>query len=141
MPQALARACRQLGCTQVEPCPEHGRKARAHAYDDRRGTSTERGYDANWERFRTWHQDECFRLEVPLAGFCGSRLPGAPETEDSICAQQGLLTPARVLDHIDPITGKSDPRRLDPTNTQWLCDGQSGGRGCHDRKRQRERRT
>jgi hypothetical protein len=45
-----------------------------------------------------------------------------------------------VLDHIIPITGKADPRRLDTTNTQWLCDGITG-RGCHDRKRQRERRT
>jgi hypothetical protein len=138
MPQALAKACGRYGCGKRQPCPDHGPQVQRQAYDDRRGSARSRGYDARWEAFRDWHQAECFRLEVPRAGLCGARLPGAPVTDDSECAREGLIVMARVLDHIDRISGPNDPRRLDPTNTQWLCDGVTG-RGCHDRKRQRER--
>jgi hypothetical protein len=140
VPNALAKACHVYGCPHPEPCPVHGRSVRQQQYDDRRGSARARGYDREWDQFRLWHLTECFRLEVPRVGLCGSRLPGAPATEDSECARLGLITPARVLDHITPITGPTDPRRLDPTNLQWLCDGVTG-RGCHDRKRQRERGT
>ena len=136
MPKALAKACHVLGCRHDQPCPVHGRSVAAA----RHPSATAMGYDSRWEAFRTWHRNECFRLEVPRAGLCGARLPGAPGTTDSDCAAQGLIVLARVLDHIVPITGKDDPRRLDPTNVQWLCDGATGN-GCHDRKRQRERRN
>jgi hypothetical protein len=139
MPQALAKSCPAFGCPQTQPCPVHGRQARARLADDRRGSPSARGYDRQWIAFRRWHLAECFRLEVPRAGLCGARLPGAPLTADSSCMELGLQTAARVLDHIVPIHGKDDPRRLDPTNLQWLCDGLTG-RGCHDRKRQGERR-
>lgn len=133
MPAAVPHACAAFGCPNTaNTCPSHGRRARQRQYDDRRGSAASRGYDATWEAYRAAHEARCFALEVSRAGLCGARLPAAPRTTDSLCAQRGLIVAARVLDHIQPIHGKDDPRRLDDSNMQWLCDP------CHQRKRQRE---
>jgi len=121
-------------------CPDHGRTATAKAYDKRRGTASSRGYGGRWRRYAQWYRDELSRLNVPRAGLCGSRLPGAPETNDSRCAAKGRITYGRVVDHIQPVSGPDDPRFFDSTNMQLLCDGVTG-HGCHDAKRQREVRS
>lgn len=141
MPTRVGIACPTYGCPDTSgDCPTHGRTAKQRAVKRERGSAAAMGYDADWKRFRTWHMRECVRLSVDRAGLCGARLPGAPLTTDSLCAQQGLIVPARVLDHIRPIKGKDDPGRLDPTNTQWLCDGTMSRNACHDRKRAEESR-
>ena len=134
MPQALARACRVMGCAGGEGCT-HGAVQRAQAVDRDRGSSASRGYGARWRAFRDWFISELFRLGVPRAGLCGSRLPGAKATEDSECARLDLLVMGTVLDHIVPVTGPDDPRFFQPLELQLLCES------CHNAKRQRERRT
>lgn len=138
MPMALARACRTFGCPNGSDCPDHGRKATIQRWDKARGTSSERGYGSRWRKYTSWYRGEQVRLGVPRAGLCGSRLPGAPVTQDSECAKQGLIVLGSVVDHIIPTQGPDDPRHYAPENHQLLCDGRTG-RGCHDRKRQRER--
>lgn len=142
MPAALPRACVGTCPNDGRTCPQHSRSAQLKAYDRRRGTAHQRGYTTSrWVPFTRWYRDEQIRLGVSRAGLCGSRLPGAPETADSVCAQHGLTTYGRVLDHIRPVTGPDDPQFYDITNLQLLCDGAGMGLGCHDRKRQRERRS
>jgi hypothetical protein len=131
--------CHAAGCQQDQPCPTHSRTAQAKRYDDRRGTSASRGYDRQWRKFTDSYRIELHRRRVPDAGMCGSRLPNAPPTQDSDCLKLGRVTIGRVVDHITPATGPDDPRFYDVNNLQLLCDGVKGF-GCHDRKRQRERR-
>lgn len=119
------------GLTRERHCkacaPKHSREKNA-AYNLTRPGTTARGYGADWNRFRRWAIAN-FRLV-----FCGDRPPGAPVTADSRClhAVPRRLTLGRTLDHIEPITGRSDPRRLEPTAVQLLCDT------CNGAKRQRE---
>jgi 5-methylcytosine-specific restriction protein A len=128
MPSALLHYCGVDRCgalVRTPYCPAHT-KANQQAYDDRRGTSTERGYGAKWRAYR-----EPFVVRYPL---CGMRPPGAPQTADSDCARRGQPTPTQVVDHIVPVTGAQDVRFYDETNHQALCER------CHNRKRQREAR-
>jgi 5-methylcytosine-specific restriction protein A len=128
MPERLAQTCHVFGCPNNEPCPEHGSTAPGR----RRLNAHQLGYDRAWRRFREFFFTELWRLRVPRAGLCGCRHPSAPETGDSECARRGRYTPAELVDHIVPITGPADPRRLDLANLQGLCHR------CHNRKRQRE---
>ena len=132
----VIRSCNAYGCTHASPCPTHGQQARRQAYDDRRGSAHSRGYGKAWRQFTVWYRAEMVRLGIPP--ICGARLPGARETTDSDCSARGYVTHGRVVDHMDPIAGAHDHRLLDPMEVQLLCDGVTG-RGCHDRKRQRER--
>lgn len=75
-----------------------------------RGSSSSRGYDGAWRKLRAWHLSR-----HPLCVYC---------------QQLGRVTPATVVDHIKPITGKNDPTRLDPTALQSLCAP------CHDGAKQ-----
>ncbi len=127
MPERLAAACAIFGCPHLEPCPIHSKRA-----PGRRLNSHRLGYDAAWRRFREDFFTELWQLRVPRAGLCGCRHPSAPETRDSECARRGRYHPAELVDHIIPITGPADPRRLDLANLQGLCHP------CHNRKRQRE---
>jgi len=129
MPERLAQACAVFGCPHVEPCPAHGR---GHTPGGRRPSAARLGYDRAWRQFRETVFAELWRLRVPRAGLCGCRHPSAPETRDSVCARTGRYQPAELLDHIVPIAGLADPRRLDLSNLQALCHR------CHNRKRQRE---
>lgn len=135
MPVALARSCPVMGCGSTVPCGTHGRKAQQRAYDDRRGSAASRGYDGRWQAYREWFLAELHRLMVPRAGLCGSRLPAAPETADSRCAQRDGYVLGTVIDHIVPVIGRDDPRFYDQANHQLLCEA------CHNAKRQHERRS
>lgn len=137
MPDAITRICSVMGCAQHLPCPDHTRtpRQRQAERDSVRKSRHERGYGTRWDKFRQWHMDECFRRMVPRAGLCGSRLPGAPLTTDSLCAQRGDVGPsalAKVLDHIVPVTGPHDPTFFGRYAHQWLCQRD------HDLKRKRE---
>jgi 5-methylcytosine-specific restriction endonuclease McrA len=81
--------------------PRHGSAAEtAKAYDAWRGSPESRGYDAAWRKVRASH----LRTE-PLCRFCRAA---------------GLLVPAEVVDHIEPIAARPD-LRLDMTNLRSLC--------------------
>ena len=109
MPTRPKLPCRHPGCRAL--C-EGGRCA-AHTvmnrqeHDRRRGTSTERGYDAAWRRVRA----ERLRLDHHLCQAC--LRDGRPET-------------AAEVDHIMPIARGG--ARLDLDNLQSLCHA------CHSRK-------
>ena len=132
MSLAPMRICTEPGCpspTRKGRCSRHA-KAKVQAYDRQRGTASERGYGADWSR---WRKATLRDYDLSL---CGDRPPMAPATDDSLCLKQGMLRPGNDLDHIQPITGKDDPRRFDPSNVQFLCDSEPNF--CHSRKRQRE---
>lgn len=121
-----------MGCPHLEPCPVHGRGAQLAIYERRRGSATARGYGRDWRAFTLRYFGELWDLRVPRAGQCGCRHPSAPATSDSVCAAIGRPQLATVVDHIVPISGKTDPRFYDVSNLQGLCDR------CHNQKRQRE---
>lgn len=81
------------------------RRARqAKQYDKDRGTSAQRGYDADWRRVRA---------QVISA--------------HPFCERCGAIEALQV-DHIEPFEGKSDPRRLERTNLRVLCAS------CHTKR-------
>lgn len=90
-------------------CASHQR-AEWKSQDERRGTSTARGYDATWRRLRA----------MVLA-----REPLCRE-----CAKRDRIVDAREVDHVTPI--RFGGKRLDPANLQPLC------KPCHSRKTLRE---
>lgn len=141
MSSVLTRACPVFGCPHpARACPQHGMQAATRTFDLRRGTASSRGYGAAWRAFTLTYRQTLISLDVPRAGLCGARHPSAPLTTDSQCARDQTFTHGRVVDHIVPVSGPDDPRFYDVSNLQLLCDGAHGGRGCHDRKRQREGR-
>ncbi len=103
-PTAAPHPCGQPGCSAVVPrgaryCDVH-LKARRKADDDRRGSSTERGYDQTWRRVRAAHLSR-----HPLC---------------VLCQAEGRLTPATVVDHIISINERPD-LRLDSSNHRAMC--------------------
>lgn len=129
MPSALLRAC-PGGCGALV---ERGRcPACARLVEQRRGTAAQRGYDARWRRLRERYLRRL--VAAGVAPVCGARLPGAPETTDSLCAAEGRLVDGVLdLDHIVPHQGQRDPRFWDPRNLQLLCHAR-----CHPRKTRRQ---
>jgi len=79
---------------------------------DTRGSAASRGYDRNWRKARARH----------LARFPLCRL----------CALEGEITAASVVDHIHRHNGQADPLFWDRNNWQSLCES------CHNRKTARE---
>lgn len=111
MPSKPSRPCRHPGCPQLTNdksgyCDSHLKQERRRL-DSQRGTSTQRGYDARWRRYRA-----AYLAEHPL---CAQ------------CERDGKLTPATVVDHIVPHRGDYS-LFWDPGNHQPLC------KPCHDRK-------
>lgn len=86
-------------------CEAHKRQE-AKRYDERRGSSSERGYGARWQKVR-----KHFLKEFPL---CAE------------CERQGRLTAAAVVDHIVPHKGNKE-LFWDTRNWGPLC------KTCHDR--------
>lgn len=50
-----------------------------------------------------------------------------------MCKQVGLITPAAVVDHIEPVS-EAPERAFDPDNLQSLC------KRCHDKYKQAQER-
>ena len=111
MARLPGRACRWPGCPEIvygkhTYCEAHRaevRQSRDRVYDEARGTSSERGYDAKWQRFREWF--------LSRAGnqYCHRCLE-----------LDGEIVKAEVVHHIIPVSERSD-LRLVPDNCQPLC--------------------
>lgn len=102
MPVKPKKPCRQPGCPELVDtgyCDRH-KKQEQKQYDERRGSSTERGYDARWRRYRLM-----YLRRNPLC---------------VMCEDEGKLTPATVVDHITPHKGNYE-LFWDETNHQSLC--------------------
>ncbi len=107
MPSAPPRIC--PGCRATVP---HGRRCTrcVKAEDQRRGASTQRGYDGQWIKLR-------------------ASLMALPEFQ--VCRSCGQ--PATDLDHVLSVRDRPD-LRLDVTNLRPLCHA------CHSRRTSREQR-
>ena len=75
MPRLPGRPCPHSGCSVIGPCPKHQRTIQAVAsvpplrmYDDRRGSSTQRGYGYAWQQRR-----KAFIAAHPVCVRCGLR--------------------------------------------------------------------
>lgn len=111
MARLPGRACRHPGCPEIvrgpdTHCEEHRAEARRDSdrlLDKRRGTSSERGYDAKWQRFREWF--------LSRAGnqYCHRCLE-----------LDGEIVKAEVVHHVIPVSERPD-LRLVPDNCQPLC--------------------
>lgn len=117
MPQRAPSSCHRPGCPGLVRngvCSACGplRTSRDTAFDDRRGSSSERGYDVRWQRLR--------RMVLSAQPLCVE------------CQRQGSTTLAVDVDHIIPIA--QGGAVLDETNLQPLC------RSCHNRKTRNEQR-
>jgi len=121
MPTRPPRACAAPGCprlvTDTARCPEH-EKARHRAIDERRGSSTERGYGSDWQRFRAW-----WLSQHPL---CVE------------CEREGRVEVATDVDHVVSIA-EAPERRLDPTNVRSLCHRHHSARTMRDQVPRRSR--
>jgi 5-methylcytosine-specific restriction enzyme A len=85
--------------------------AAKHAYEQRRGSASSRGYGRAWQKLRA-----AFLAQNPTC---------------KLCEQAGRLTAAEVVDHIRP--HKGDPElQMDWDNLQSLCTP------CHARKTNRD---
>lgn len=106
MPIAPPTCCTTPGCGGLRRqgvCDRCGpKKRKAH---DR--TTTERGYGADWQRFRKQRQ-----AEQPL---CAD------------CLEQGIVSPAVEFHHRNKIKHRPD-LRLDEANVVGLCGP------CHDKR-------
>lgn len=106
-----ARICPEPGCPEFEPCVKHPKVEQP----DTRANSAQRGYDGRWRKY-----SEDYRRRHP---HCAE------------CLRQGRQSPAAVVDHIQPITGPTDPRFWDRSNHEGKC------LSCHAIKTQQEGRT
>lgn len=72
MPNLPMSPCRFSGCPVIGPCPAHARPSRplpeVRLYDDRRGSSTQRGYGYAWQQRKT-----ALLLARPNCALCGKR--------------------------------------------------------------------
>jgi len=115
MPMKPPRPCRYPGCPALIGdrngyCEKHLKQTRRQ-YERERGTSTERGYDARWRRYR-----KAYLAEHPLC---------------IECLKQSKVVEATVVDHIKP--HHDDPRLFwDQKNHQALCEP------CHNIKTAKE---
>ncbi len=95
MPVGAPHACSQPGCPALVPRGEGGR-CPLHA----RKSATVRGYDAAWRRLRLQ-----VLTKEPLC---------------RLCAAEGRVSAAEVVDHIKPISAAPE-LRLEPSNLRPLC--------------------
>lgn len=107
--------------------------------EQRRGSATDRGYDAYWRRFRPYFVN--LLIQAGIVPVCGAALPNGPQTQDSLCQQAGRLTGDDIhLDHEPPLTDAERARSragdhaivCDATRIQLLCGN------CHATKTRAE---
>jgi len=117
MPVKPSRPCRYPGCPHLTNdksgyCPEHLKQTRRQ-YDRDRGSASERGYDASWQRYR-----KAYLAEHPLCALCAKKDPP-------------VVRAATVVDHIIPHRGDY-ALFWDPANHQPSCTE------CHNIKTAKE---
>lgn len=105
MPTAPLRPCTSPGCgalVERGPCPDHQR-----AYEQRRGSSHQRGYDHRWRKAAAaWLRAHPLCVE---------------------CAKHDVVCAATQVDHVKPHRGDTT-LFWDRANWQGLCTP------CHSRK-------
>lgn len=104
MPRSPKRSCRSPGCANLSDsayCKDHRQQ-----YEKRPSAST-RGYDSRWRKARAF-----YLAKHPLC---------------VICYEKKRLTPATIVDHIQPHHGDA-VLFWNESNWQALC------KPCHDRK-------
>jgi 5-methylcytosine-specific restriction enzyme A len=89
-------------CQRHEAAREAAMGALRQRYDERRGTSSERGYDAAWRRFRHWF------MQQPENVMCAD------------CRQEFT----QEVHHLKKVRDFPE-LRLDPVNCRGLC------KACH----------
>lgn len=135
MPTAALRPCTQCGIARVVKgkCPACATQA-----EQRRGSASSRGYTSQWERFRIQFFNTLVLNGIPPV--CGAVLVGGPQTNDSHCKAEGLLTftsrdgSSLHLDHEPQIQAHERTDMAAVCNAlrlQVLC------RECHMRKTMR----
>jgi len=105
MPSKPLHPCSHPGCpalVKAGRCLEHS-KQEQRRQDDRRGSSTERGYNARWQRYRAQ-----FLARHPLC-------------ECKECRDNKATTVATVVDHIVPHKGDYN-LFWDPSNHQAMSE-------------------
>lgn len=119
MPRAPRYPCRYRGCPALIEgggyCEAHRSKRPRVAYAvdvERRGTASDRGYDATWRRVRAWVLNR-----EPLCRHCYAR---------------HLIVPATLVDHIQPLRHGGTHRLA---NLQPLCIGCHAIKTADDMKR------
>lgn len=112
MPSRPAKPCGHPGCSGFKPCAEHP----PIPWDHRGKTAAQRGYDAEWQRFRARH----LRLH-PRCVDCGR--------------------PASEVDHVRPLS--EGGARLDHANAASRCGACHGDKTKRDHARRlaRQRRV
>ena len=121
MPSRPPKPCAQYGCsapaTTSRHCAAHApaaRRAERKAYDQRRGSAQDRGYDARWRKVRL--------LQLQRHPLC------------VMCEREGRVTAATVVDHIVP--HGSDPALFwNPENWQSLCVSHHSGEKQREERR------
>jgi|GEM_PF-3284962 len=140
----ILRPCSTPGCPELTPggpCEQH-RRIRQREHDERRGSSRDRGYDADHRRLRIlcfqrdgWRCVDCGWEPTIVADFRQYGL-GDPPT-DRVLAELRDRHNRRErhlhADHQVPIEDRPD-LRLDLDNLRTRCDG------CHRAKTVRETR-
>lgn len=90
MPMLPKRPCSVAGCPVLGPCPVHRRPVRpqpaqpVRLYDDRRGSSTQRGYDRQWRKLR----EDYFKRNT-YCRHCGRLLGSRKVLDHRIAKAQG----------------------------------------------------
>lgn len=135
MSPALLRPCATPGCPALVTGVRCSRCATAR--EQQRGTRSERGYDARWQRFRQWFIDQLIAKGIPPA--CGAALPGGPSMADSRCRRRDRVETDKLhLDHDPPLQPheRRDWRRVcDPLRVGFLCAS------CHSAKTRSEQNS
>jgi 5-methylcytosine-specific restriction protein A len=140
----ILRPCSIPGCPELTPggpCEQH-RRARQQEHDERRGSSVDRGYDADHRRLRVlcferdgWRCVDCGWEPEIVRVFRDADI-GVPSAEAVLDELRGAFARGgRHLhaDHQIPIADRPD-LRLDLDNLRTRCDG------CHRAKTLRESR-
>ncbi|HBR50372.1 MAG TPA: HNH endonuclease [Nitrospira sp.] len=100
MPMLPKRPCPVAGCPVLGPCAKHARPVVPQAekprlYDDRRGSSTARGYDRQWRKLRAEYLKRfpfcrlCMRSRAVLVDHIRPKVNGGTDDE---CNLQPLCT-------------------------------------------------
>lgn len=126
MPQSAFRACNRCGSLHRGRCPTCSK-----AYDEKRGTTAERGYGAAWQHFRN-QQFPALLLDAGILPHCGAALPDGPQMDASECKAQGRTETRSLQLHHEPSLlaweRKHVDRVCDPTRVGFLCAS------CHSKR-------
>lgn len=135
MPTAPARPCRTPGCPALVQgggyCVAHRAHAPNRIADQRRGSSSARGYDVHWQRIRAQ-----FLRKFPLCGGNeATAIAHALEVTGTVygiaseCAAADRVTAAAVVDHVVALR---DGGTNEHANLRALCTR------CHNARTMRD---